>query len=368
MLSPASALPVGPSDWHPEVIPRAEYVGRVAAVRKILQARGVDGLLIPGSVPRHGALAYLTGHTPKLQPSFALLPVTGPIRVLYSGPPGMRPSAAAQTWVDDLRPVGHIGQQLAQWARELRPSGMFVLGLWDGEQLSAADEASIRHAIAEIGTAEELSDQLDELPRRKSAIERQIVCNAATLMAPMIDSIRDGLLAGQTIRRAVLAGERTAYALGAQDARILASTRIGGMPIAFDAVPEIAASSINIYLAVRMFGYWVEAYAATGNMTAATAQALADLEKIIGHLCRSHATTDTLGVRFRCCGIGLNLTETPRFDHRIDLKDGDVCSLVIERKSSEAVGFASAVLVAEADGVREIWRTRAPALAPVGPR
>ena len=60
------------------MIPLEEYLERIAAVRLILEAHGIDGLLVPGGVMRHGALAYLTGYTPKLQPAFALVPTDWP--------------------------------------------------------------------------------------------------------------------------------------------------------------------------------------------------------------------------------------------------------------------------------------------------
>jgi hypothetical protein len=355
LLSVASALPVGPSDWHRDVIPLEEYSERIVAARAILKSHGIDGLLVPGSVVRHGAFVYLTGYTPKLQPAFALMSAAGTIRILYSGPPGMRPSVARQTWIDDLRPAGPIERDLLLWTRELRPSGPFALGLWDGQQLSVDDEASIRRAIGKNGRIEDLSDQLDGLPRRKNAVERRIIRNTAKLIAPAIDAIHADLIAGQTIRRAILAGERSAYSQGAQEVRILASNRPGGMPIAFDVLPESSASSINLYLAVRSFGYWVEAHATVGEMTAAANQAALDLDEVMLCLRRFGVVDKALSGGLRCHGIGLNLMESPQFVDRIALQEGDVCSIVVERSSGKAFGFASALVLAEDNELKTVW-------------
>ncbi len=355
MLSVASALPLGPSDWHRDVIPLEEYLERVTAVRLILEAHGIDGLLVPGGVMRHGALAYLTGYTPKLQPAFALVPLTGSVRVLYSGPPGMRPSVARQTWISDLRPAGPIDRDLVAWIHELRTSGPVALGIWDGAQISAEDEAAIRRAIGEIGRIEELSVELDALPRRKSPVELRVIRDVAKLIAPAIDCVHRALLAGQTIRHAVLAGERDAYSRGAQEIRVLASKRPGGMPIVFDALPEIAAKSINIYLAVRMFGYWVEAHATAGEMMASTVEAAAELDEVIDGLRRLRAPQITTSAQLRCHGIGLNLAGSPQFGDRIELQDGDVCSIVVEHCRGETIGFASALVLVEGNELKTIW-------------
>jgi len=274
---------------------------------------------------------------------------------LYSGPPGMRPSVARQTWVSDLRPAGSIERDLLAWIRELRPAGPVALGLWDGAQLSAEDETNIRRTIEEPCRIEELSVELDALPRRKSTVELRIISNTAKLIAPAIDCIHRALLAGQTIRRAVLAGERDAYSRGAQEVRVLASRRSGGMPIAFDALPEIAARSINIYLAVRMFGYWVEAHATVGEMTVPTVEASMELDEIIDGLRRLRRPQINLSAQLRCNGIGLNLTESPQFEDRIELQEGDVCSIVIERRGGETIGFASALVLVEGDELQTIW-------------
>ena len=102
MLMRNIALPTGPYDWHPERISREIYANRLSALQNILRARGLDGAIVTGSTFDDGALAWLTGFTPKLGPAFAIVPATTPPRLLFSGGPGMRPSAQKLTWLDDV--------------------------------------------------------------------------------------------------------------------------------------------------------------------------------------------------------------------------------------------------------------------------
>ena len=79
-------------------------------MREVMARRGVTHAVVHGNGFDHGALAWLTHFTPKLGPAYALVPATGPLRLLFAGGPGMKPSAQRLTWVEDVRALqGHRG-------------------------------------------------------------------------------------------------------------------------------------------------------------------------------------------------------------------------------------------------------------------
>src|SRR6478752_457860 len=94
-----TTLLTGPYDWDPKLTPRGEFEARLAAARAVLRERGLHGLIVGGTSPEHGALAWLTGFTPKLGPALAFIPAQGELRLAFSGGPAMLPSAQRLTYV-----------------------------------------------------------------------------------------------------------------------------------------------------------------------------------------------------------------------------------------------------------------------------
>src|SRR5579862_8082018 len=110
-----TTLLTGPYDWDERLLPRAEYDARIAAARAIVRARGLDGLIVGGISPEHGALGYLTGFVPKLGPALAFIPNDGASRVVHSGGGAMVASAQRLTHVADVRAMRDAGQEFATW-------------------------------------------------------------------------------------------------------------------------------------------------------------------------------------------------------------------------------------------------------------
>src|SRR5579862_9751592 len=110
-----TTLLTGPYDWDERLLPRAEYDARIAAARAIVRARGLDGLIVGGTSPEHGALGYLTGFVPKLGPALAFIPSEGDPRIVFSGGGAMLSSAQRLTHVTDARAMRDAGQEFAAW-------------------------------------------------------------------------------------------------------------------------------------------------------------------------------------------------------------------------------------------------------------
>jgi Xaa-Pro aminopeptidase len=255
-----TALLVGPYDWDPALLPLAEFEARLAAVRRVLAERGASALLVHGDSVEHGALAYLTGFTPKLGPAIALIPREGPLRILASGGAGMMSSAKLLTWVKDVRPINDLRHSVSEWLAEFSGEGRAVLGLWGSNVMAQRPYQAVSAAIQPSGQMMlELDDALDALRRRKSPREMELLREACRTLAAARNAFERALKDGAGARSAALAAERAAYANGAQDVRMLASARDGGPPAPFDGSDDACVSPLLACLAARFAGYWAEA-------------------------------------------------------------------------------------------------------------
>jgi len=322
-----TALLTGPYDWDPALLPLSEFEERLAAVRRVLAMQGATALLVHGNSIEHGALAYLTGFTPKLGPAFALVPRDGPIRILASGGSGMIGSAKLLTWVEDIQPLGNLRNPLSEWLGNIARDGRAVIGLWGGIKLAQRPYIATAVAIQPIGTMIDLDEPLDALRRRKSLLELKLLresCRSLTIAGDVFERIASD---GSGPRAAALAAERAAYAHGAQDFRILASARSGGPPLALDGPADLHIAPLLACLAVRFAGYWSEGFV---TVAAPPDRALVRAEAALKAMLREAGPGATAGDLRRAAaphlppykfhpmvdstignGIGLSLEESP---------------------------------------------------------
>jgi hypothetical protein len=262
MLSPTTSLLVGPYDWDAAIIPRAETEARLAALRAAMQAHGAGALLLHGNSQEHGALAWATGFTPKLGPALCLIQPEGAPKLLFSGGPGMRQSAALQTWVEDVQALGEPTRELrallAGLVGKLAIGGLPTLAAWLHDAVTDA-----------AGAPPDTADSwIDALRRHKSPLEQALITRSSEILRLAVARLRAGHAAGVGLRSAALAAEQVAYEEGAQDVRVLASRRLGGPPLALDDAPDVALPRALAWLAVRRAGYWAHAHLTLGPSAA----------------------------------------------------------------------------------------------------
>lgn len=341
MLTTTSALPVGPCDWHAEILPVAEMERRLAALRAVLADRDLAGAIVHGGTPEHGALAYFTGLAPKIEPGFALIPRAGPVRVLHSGSGGMGPAAALQTWVTDVRPIGNLAGQVAEWCAEF---GGGRCGLVASPLMADALARTVEGAVP--SGLDDITDAVDALRRQKSAVERRLIARAAEGIAPVVARLRQA--GSNSLHGLIVAAEREGYRAGAEDVRVLASLRPAGVPLVIEEHRAAVPPSFNAYVAVRRSGYWADAHVTVGERLPLAEEA----ERVLAEALaagRPPVGKAADGLTVGCHGIGLSLSEAP--DASMALQPGDVCSLVIRRQSGNAIGFASALVAVGAGGL-----------------
>lgn len=371
-----TALLTGPYDWDAELLPLAEYDARLSAVHRVMDESGLATLLVHGNSIEHGALAYLTGFTPKLGPAFALVPRKGAIRLLVSGGPGMIGSAKRLTWVEDVRPIGSLRDSLGDWLGQAVRTTSPRVGLWGGAKLAQRPYLAVAAAIQPLGSIAEIDGPLDALRRYKSARELELLRESCRILSAACEAFERAASEGAGARSAALAAERTAFARGAQDARILAGSRDGGPPLPLFGAEDVRCVPLLACVAVRFAGYWAE-----GLLTVAArpggAMACADagLASML-HRARPGAAAGELRMaaeknvapyevhpfleRAIGNGIGLSLEEAPSLndDEESRLEPGEVYVL-----RSGALGegndaaLVSAMIAVNENGGEILWRT-----------
>ena len=253
-MMPSIALPTGPYDWHVEQVSRATYEARVASVRAIMADRGVTHAVVHGNILDHAALLWLTHFTPKLGPAYALVPPSGALRVLFSGGPGMQPSAQRLTWVEDVVALKGVEGDVEKWLAEMASGAGTRLGLVEAAAMLRGNWHAVRKAGG--GTVIELDEAVDAARKLPAAHDKRWY-EASQIVAKARGRLQALARPGADLRAAVIEMERAAYAVGAQDIRVRMSRRTDGPPTTLPDEPTPLTGPVEIALALRYEGLWV---------------------------------------------------------------------------------------------------------------
>ena len=374
-----TALLVGPYDWDEGLVPRAEFEGRIAAATKMATQRAHAGLIVHGAAEENGALAYLTGFTPKLGSGFALVAPGKPVRIICPGSSHMMESAKRLTWVEDLKPLRDIGKDIAAWADEIGGAGEGKsLGMWGGASMAGGLYGRIMGALKDVTKVEETDIAMDSLRRRKSPRERELLRHAARALAAACDTLAKAKKDGAGARSAAIAAQRAAHGLGAQDTRVLASGKDGGAPLPLDRDDDRKVDPMLAYIAVRFAGYWADGFVTlTSKPTGALAATNAALAAVIAAAKPGVSGNDLaiaaqgkLGTYRRHkalpagigSSIGLSLKEQPDFneDREARLEETGVYTLQVGASGEGADNALASAIVAIENGKAEtLWRSPA---------
>ena len=367
-----TTLLTGPYDWDPELLPRAEFDARLKRVRAALGA--ADALIVHGDSGDHGALAYLTGFAPKLDRALALVPRSGALRILAQGTEYMIPAAKRLTWVEDIRLLSNIAAILGDWLPEQGLTLGATLGIWGGTAMPRVLHAGIERALAPGGRVVALDAMLDPIRLHKTPAERNLLKGACGILDAAAASFLAAARAGAGNRSAALAAERTAYARGAQDARIAASLSAGGPPLPLDGARDDRVDPMLAGIAVQFAGYWAEgcvtAAAKTGPAAAAAAAGLAAALQAARAGVSAPALYRAAAQALGPCtphplmqgrighAIGLSLEEQPLRDEAHRLEAGGVYVLTVGARGDGAdAAVASAMLAVDGAGIDIMWKT-----------
>ena len=236
-------------------MPLEEFQARIDALW--CNSPSAGGVIVYGDAADHAALAYMTHFTPKLEPAIALLSRGGDARLLVGGGINMIPAAKPLTWIGNLLPLRSAAKAVAEWSATLAGGSNLLLISGD-----AMPYAMHREIAAVLGPNVAIGDGTPIVRtqmRRKSVRELGLIREASLVLGEAIAELRQTEHHGVTA--AVLAAEHVAWRRGAQDVRGLFSLDGGRTLLPFDGTVGIVVDPLQVYLAVRMSGYWAEGFA-----------------------------------------------------------------------------------------------------------
>ena len=355
-------LLIGPADWDPQEMPRAEFDARLAALWQDHPDAG--GAIVFGNARDHAALAYLTHFTPKLEAALALIPRAGEAQMLIGGGANMMGAAKPLTFVERLAPLRGAAKTIADWANALPGGGSVVL--IGGDAMPYGLRRAIAAALGPSAVLTPGEDALRSRMRVKSPRELAAVRGACAILAAAADTLGEAQRAGKGITDCVIDAEHAALAHGAQDVRSLFSLDGGRTLWPFDVPLAKPADPLQVYLAVQHDGYWAEGFvrAASGDdplrqqasdilraMLAAARPGVTgrELQRVVnagrGPL-RAHPLAD--GMLGTSIGLALD-EEIMRDDGEARLEQGGVYSLRAGLLNEEGQGAIVSTMVAMTD-------------------
>lgn len=266
-MMPSIALPTGPYDFASAGVTRAEFESRLDALRAMMREQGLAHAVVYGNTFDHAALIWFANFTPKLGPALLLVPLEGVPRLLFSGGPGMKPSAQRLTFVEDVSALRGLGRELADWLRDASPARV---GLVAPEAILHGDLAALERGAGGALVALE--------PPMEPPIEA--VAASARLLQAVADHVFAKARVGSDLLSLVLEAERLAYELGAQDLRWRVARVPGGRPVTLPDHPATIFPAMPVSLAIRKSGYWASGDFVLGDVSAWAADVRAQLDRL----------------------------------------------------------------------------------------
>jgi hypothetical protein len=323
MIMPSIALATGPYDWHGEVTPRAIYESRLARLREAMQAHGLTHAIVYGNTFDHEALAYFSNFTPKLGPALLFVPFDGAVRIVFSGGPGMKPSAQRLTWVEDVRALRGLEKEVVAWLENVSDARVGLVG---GASILQGDYEALERGARGSLQVLDVEQPSDEVIGEVAA--------AAQLLQRLADDLFARACEGSDVMKLALTAERSAYAEGAQDVRLRIARKPFERPVTLPDVPLALAGPAPIALAVRRNGWWAYGDFVLGDIALISGQVLAGLEAA---------------------------SERRAYANRVSFPEPPLASEGLLQVSTDVAGLRFSALCVERRGMRD-WLFRPPGL------
>jgi Metallopeptidase family M24 len=362
MLTPHPTLLIGPSDWLPERMPRAEFARRIDA----LWANNpqAERAIVFGNSRHHAELAYFSNLVPKLGPATALLSRTGEHRIFVGDAANMLGAARPLTWIENVASMKDAAGAIAAGKAGQRS---LLVG---ADYMPLALRRTITEALGGDAAAIDATSQAWSQMRRKSRYELDAIDAAVKATGAARKAMREALMSGAGVTEVVLAGERAAGAAGAQDVRTLFSLDGGRTLRPYCAPIEQEADPLMAYLAIRRFNYWAECFPLFTTRPQPTRlfenawEAMGSAQSAI----RPGVATDEIGqliaaaiepfrahpmiVHAFAQRMGLALEEPPHTDIGATFEEGEVYSLRVGATDGSRSGvICSSMILVQTDGI-----------------
>jgi Xaa-Pro aminopeptidase len=368
-------LMTGVNEWNEDWLPRDEYFERLRALRRLMAAKGWDGLIIHGDCDRCPIVTYLTNYYPISRWCLVFVGLEGEPRLLVAGGTRDIPAAIDQSNLAEIFSYGDTDKLLPEWITGLRGSDRVRLASYGFGTMRPPVYRTVASAVEPIADLEPADDLLDvELLQRKRPREVQMIKMSSEIVQRALDSLATAFRCCVPATEAALAAERTARLAGVQDVRLMVSFDNGRTLQPFFQMKPARQDPLVVYLAVRSCGYWSEALTTLSSKPYGPLQvAQAELDAMIGELkpgmsgADLSALADAAGtsasrhpiVKDRAgYGIGAPLEEFSilRGDTKPVIQEGGVYAIHAGIDGKDGAALTSAVVHVADDGARVLCR------------
>jgi Xaa-Pro aminopeptidase len=368
-------LMTGVNEWNEDWLPRDEYFERLRALRRLMAAKGWDGLLIHGDCDRCPIVTYLTNYYPISRWCLVFVGLEGEPRLLVAGGTRDIPAAIDQSNLAEIFSYGNADKLLLEWITGLRGRNRVRLGSYGFATMRPPVHHTVANALEPIADLEQADDLLDvELLQRKRPREVQMIRMSSEIVQHALDSLATAFRSGALATEAAIAAERTARLGGVQDVRLMVSFDNGRTLQPFFQMKPTRQDPLVVYLAARSCGYWSEAMTTLSSKPYAPAQMVeTELDAMIGKLkpgmsgADVSAVADAAGnsasrhpiVKDRAgYGIGVPLEETSilRGDTKPVIQEGGVYAVHAGIDGKDGAALTSAVVHVADDVARVLCR------------
>ena len=257
MLNMHSLLLVGPYDWDPQVMPRAEFEERIRAFWARIPTSAGSFAVVYGDSRHHAEMAYLTHFVPKVHSAMAIVPREGEPLILLPGSGNSFSSAEPLTCFKNFDLLTDPARAVGKWVAD--HPGTLTRGVLLGTAAMRPQEyEQLLAAFPDNAAPLEASYALHALLRVKRPRELAAIRRGCEILGVASGVLAEAQRCGAHVTAAVLEAERAANAMGALHVRCLFSLDGGATLQPFTSPIERSVDPLQVSLAVLHAGYWVE--------------------------------------------------------------------------------------------------------------
>ncbi|MBI2351424.1 MAG: aminopeptidase P family protein [Deltaproteobacteria bacterium] len=249
----------GCSIWDRERVSEDEFRSRLGHVRRGMEERDVDLLLVYGDSRRFGQLAFVSHFMPKNRGALAVIPRQGEPALVVQEPSRNNPFSKTLTWINEVRSVGQFAQGLgdALKARELKPERVGLVSVQ--EQLNIREWNGLAKLLDSAELCD-LSDFLASLRLVKSPAEQNLLKETNRILEQALARFEKEARVGQKEYEVMALVEREARRQGVEDFRFLiarsSEPEVGLRPAA--PFPIRKGEALLVAVAASYQRYWAE--------------------------------------------------------------------------------------------------------------
>jgi Xaa-Pro aminopeptidase len=364
-------------------MPDDEFHLRMEEVRRLMDERGLDALMVYGDAPEHDALAHLSNYIPRMRWGMALFTRDG-ARLLCSMGTRDLPAMRTTTWIPEVYSgTGPEWKWFDDWVAKLKErDGHGDIGTIGFDRMTPALYEAVETSLGNRFRMVEAEDLVAGTAVHKRPRELSMMKSACEAVAAAASIFASEWQGGADPERAALAAERRARMMAAQDVRTLVSFDGGRTLSPFRGTFDTPTQSLAGYIAVKLAGYWADLFVTAGAPAAALAARVeAGLDAMIAasrpgtaaSALHAAGTAALGGAALHPAlggsvghGIGVSLHAGPEFraDEPAALEAGATYALQLGALGEDGTGaFASAIVHVGEDGTEVLARSPAAAAA-----